>query len=158
MTNFDKINASLKIFLAFLIPPWISGLIYYFCSWSAPIIEGRIEGYLNYLKTYQIYPLEQIFNFTILYYFPFVIFGIPILLMCKWKNMYDFKTHILIWAFIGISLGLSFCGLFWSPDEKETFRDTYWVLYSIPISISLGGIVFWFFGIRKVNYRKTVSL
>ena len=155
MTTLDKIKKFFRILFVFIIPPWISGLIYYFCSWSAPILEGRVKSHLTYLKTYQIYPLEQILNFTILCYFPFVILGIPIFLICKRKNKYDFKTHILIWALIGIAFGLYFSGLFWSPDEKETFRNTYWVLYSIPISLSVGGMAFWFLGIRKSGNMKT---
>jgi hypothetical protein len=147
MTNFLRPKFFIKIIAAFLITPWISGLIYYVCSWSAPLIEGNIDYHLSYLKTYQIYPWEEIVNFSILFYFPIILFGIPILLICTKLKKSDLKTYLLVWTFIGVALGLTFSGLFWSIDEKESFQDTYWVLYSIPISMAFGGTVFWFLGI-----------
>lgn len=151
MTISAKNKHFIKIALAFLISPWISGAIYYLGSWSAPFFEGKIQSHQSYLNTYEIYPLEQITSFSILHYYPFILLGLPIFLICNKLKTNSLKTYLLIWAIVGIALGLSFSGLFWTPDEKESFRHTYWVLYSLPISIIFGGAAFWLIGIRPRN-------
>lgn len=139
-----------RLVMAMVTGPLVAGVIYYLLTWSAPILEGRIQEHIEYLSKFGKPPLDQIAGYTVLFFFVINIFGIPAFFLFNKVKKNGLVFFLAFWAVFGFAVGVVFSGLIWPIDENATFRDTYWVVYSVPVALVGGALAFWLVG---VEYR-----